>query len=292
MRHSLSKILVWAGGIVLTSGSLGVAEPQQAETASVTVGGKKIAFPAPQGYVRCDGLNAEWDAATTAVLPASNRRLVAFATPEEAAAIRDNQATGAVRNFNSQIVRNLENQEIGDRTFEQVRSGARAELEKMKTQLDEEIKRLVQEGNQRLNDQLGLDAALSISDSAILGFFEDTPTSLGFTMAMNVSLANELGAKPEKWVVAAVMTPVHGRLINLYANSPFKGEEDRKWVEQAAASWRDAVVAANPRVAGPIAGGFDIAGTIRSGLIGGVLGGIVGGVLWLFKKVAKRDGKE
>lgn len=288
MSHWKSLPVVCASWIVLVSGSPEVAEAQRPENVSVTVGGRAIVFPAPHGFVRCDGISAEWDAAETAMLPATNRRLVAFSTPEEVAAIRNQQPSGTTKSFNCQIVRNVERQEIGERTFEQVRNGARAEVEKMKSRLDDQIKRLVQEGNQRLSDQFGVDAALTISDSAILGFFEETPTSLGFTMAMNVSSGNEAGTKPDRWVVAAIMVPVNGRLINLYANSPYGGEEDRIWAEQAVAAWRDAVVNANPRLAGPVGGGFDSTAAYRSGVIGGVIGGLVGGFLWLFKKNGKK----
>ncbi len=289
MSHWKSLAVICANWIVLVSGYPEFAEAQQAVETSVAVGGRAIVFPTPHGFVRSDGISAEWDSAVTAMLPATNRLLVAFSTYEEVEGIRKQQPSGTARNFNCQIVRNVESQEIGERTFAQVRSGARAELEKMKSQLDDQVKRVVQEGNQRLSDQFGVDVALTISDSAMLGFFEETPTSLGFTMAMNVGSGNEAGAKPDRWVVAAIMVPVNGRLINLYANSPYGDDEDRIWAEQAVAAWRDAVVNANPRIAGPAGGGFDPTAAFRSGVIGGVIGGLVGGFMWLFKKNRTKD---
>ena len=69
MSHWKSLAVVCASWIVLVSGYPEFAEAQQAVDTSVTVGGRAIVFPAPHGFVRSDGISAEWDSAVTAMLP-------------------------------------------------------------------------------------------------------------------------------------------------------------------------------------------------------------------------------
>jgi hypothetical protein len=284
-----SVTFVVVGWVTLAGGCLRCAEAQQSGNASVSIGGRAIIVPAPKGFERSDGINADWDSSVTAMLPATNRQLITFTTSEEVEAIRNRQPTGSARGFSLQVLRNAENQEIGERTFEQFRGKMRAELETAKSRLDETVKQLVQDGNKRLGDQFGVDAALTISDTAVLGFFEDSATSLGFTIAMKVGSGNTPGEEPERNVVAAIVAPVNGRLLYFYSTSSYKEEGDRKWAEQAVAAWRDAVVAANPRVAGPAGGGFDFNASFQTGLISGVVGGLVGAFAWITKRSKKRE---
>ena len=81
-----------------------------------------------------------------------------------------------------------------------------------------------------------------------------------------------------------MIVPVNGRLVFLYANADFNSVADRTWAEQAVTTWRDVVVAANPRVEGPAAVGFDFAKIGRSGLIGAFTGGLAVAIAMLLKK--------
>ena len=153
----------------------------------------------------------------------------------------------------------------------------------MRETLDAEIKKLIASGNGKLAGQFGADIALSVSDTAVLGFFDAAPSSLGFSMAMKVG-AKSAGIPPIKRLVAAMMTPVNGRLLNIYAYSDYESEADRQWAEKAVMAWRDAIREANPKVQGPSAGGFGFGQVGRSAMIGGIIGGVIGLLVWLFKR--------
>ena len=158
----------------------------------------------------------------------------------------------------------------------------------MEASIAREIAKVSNRAEQALQDATDLNAAFSLSDVVMLGCFDDSPESLGFTMAMNVAIrAGEADSKT-RGVIAAALVPVNGRLIYLYANSDYRSESDRQWTEKAVAAWRDAVVAANPRVEGPPAKASVFSGALRSALIGGAAGGVIGLVMALFRKFRKK----
>jgi hypothetical protein len=274
------------GWIVLAGGSLKFAEAQQVGNESVIAGGRTIVFPTPKGFASCDGINAEWDSAVAAMDSTTTRQLIAFSPPEVITAIRNQQPTGLARRFSSQIQLSTENQEVSEQAFREARVRMHADFEKTKSGLDESIKRLVNKGDNRQGDHSGVDGSPNISDAAFFGFFEDSPAGLGYSYS--VSWSDNANGKPERGVIAVILTPVNGRLLFLYAASPYKEEEDRKWAKQAVSGWRDAVVSANPRIASRVKRRIDIGRSFQTALIAGAVAGIVAGAIkWAYKRFHK-----
>lgn len=241
------------------------------------VGGQIIKLPAPVGYERIDGVNPEIDRLVEEMLPATNRYLARFDPPKSG-------MPDMGRSFNVQVMRSLEKREIGDRTFADIRQQTKAEIDKSQETIRQEIAKVSGKAEKALKDATDTNAALSLSDVAMLGCFDDSPSCLGFTMAMNVATKTGNHTAKAKLVAAGMIVPVNGRLIYLYANTDFNSEADRAWAEQAVTAWRDIVVAANPRVEGPKAGGFDFGEVGRSGMVGGIVGGVAALIAMLFKK--------
>jgi hypothetical protein len=246
----------------------------------VSVGGRMIKLPPPTGFQRIDGLNPEKDRVVESLLAASNRYLARF-EPLQA------NAADAGRSFNAQVLRSLENREIGDRTFAEMKQQTKKELDQARATIEAEITKVKGKAEKAMQDATGADAALSVSDLAVLGYFGETPNSLGFTMAMNVEARAGDNANKLKGVIASMIVPINGRLVYLYANADFKSEADRQWAEKAVTGWRDAVLAANPRVEGPPASRSIFDGVGRSAIIGAIVGAIGGLVAMLLKKKRK-----
>ena len=256
----------------------------EAETSTMDVGGRRIIVPNPPGgFVRVDGVNEAWDKTVGSMLPATNRLLGMYASREALEELRRGAAADTDRNFNIQIMKSLEAREIGERTFSDLRHEIRGSLDEMSAKLDAELKKLTDHGNRKLEKNLGVNAALSISNTAVLGVFEESTTALGFSMAMKVGVSTEKNREESRSVVACLMVPVNGRLVNLYATAPFHDKADQDQAETAVKAWRDSLVAANPRVEGP-AGGFDWTKVGRSGVIGAIVGGLAAGLAALFRK--------
>jgi hypothetical protein len=158
-------------------------------------------------------------------------------------------------------------------------------LEAFSAKIEKEINKVMAQGSKAVSKETGVDVGLSITDTVLLGFFNETETSLGFTMAMKLKAQGADGADPRN-VVATLMVPVNGRMLSLYATRPYANNEDRLAAEKAVVAWRDAIVAANPRVAGS-SGWFDWGSVGRSVVIGAVIGGLLGLFKWLGNR-AKR----
>lgn len=244
-------VIAWTAWLLLTA-PLAAA----AADVSVDIGGATIQIPLPDGFIRVDGVLPRWDAATEAFISPQNRRVLVLGTPEDLNALRAGRPPDAPRTFNVQVARSVERQDFGERTFRDAKAGIKAGIDQVQQQLQAFSASVAAQGNKRLAPG-NIDDALQLADTVFVGYFRDTPTSLGVTMAMKVTGG---AAKPERIVVAFVMTPVNGRLLNLYANARYSSDADRVWAERAVAAWADATAAANPRVSGPRGAPFDWTG--------------------------------
>jgi len=258
----------------------GTTAAMSASREEVTVGGQTIRLPAPAGFERVDGLDAEADRMIESLLPDSNRYLARFKP------IKPNDL-GTERSFNAQVLKSLEDREIGDRTFSEMKQSTKKELDQARDALRQEIAKAASNAEKVLQDATSAEAALSVSDVAVLGYFDDSPSSLGFTMALNFATKTGDTSTKSKGVIASMIVPVNGRLIYLYANADFHSEADRQWAEKAVTSWRDVVVASNPRLEGPPASTSIFDGIRRSTIIGAIVGALVGLIAMLFKKKSK-----
>lgn len=270
--------------VVLITSSMATGKDAKVKPIVVMVGGRKIVVPPPPGgFVRCDGINKGWDKVIASVLPPDNRMLATFASPADEALIRAGTPGNMSRNYNLQVLRSLESKEIGEATFNDEKSSMKKEISDMEKSIAAKFAEVAEQGNQKLNREFGVDLALSFTNTAMLGIFEDTSTGLGFTMAMKVAVEADQARNEDKSVVAGMIAPVNGRLLLLYSTAAYSSEADRMEVEKTVKEWRDAFLAANPRVAGPRSG-VDWVQVAESGLKGAGIGLAVGIAIWLQKK--------
>lgn len=255
--------------------------------AKVSIGGRELTIPMPDGFDRYDGINPEVDKLFAAALPPSNRMLVNLAPNENVQELRSGTVPALSRSLNLQIVRELGSRDIGLSDFAGVRAEMRRELKKMEATIAEEIRKHSKKGSEKMKGATGTDVVFDITDTAMLGVFEDTDASLGFTMGMKVNAGAGTDVTDTRMVVSAIMTPVNGRLINVYANGDFRTEADRQWAEQAVKAWRDQIVGANPRMeAGEgFAKRFDWGKVMAAGAKGAAIGALV----WLVRSILRRS---
>ena len=248
-----------------------------------------IKIPAPAGgFVRCDGVSADWDKAMLAMQAPTNRVIANYGTQADQDALRAGEPADYSENFNVQVIREFESKEFGTETFAGIKNQTAQEVKNATAKIQEQASKIIREGSKKLADEMGVDvdAALSVSDTAMLGVFQEDEKSFGFTMALKMKLETPKGEEVTKSVVACIMQPVNGRLLMFYSTKPYLSEDDRKRAEASVKEWAAATFAANPQVKGPPAkrGIFD--GTGRAALIGAIGGGVVAAILALKKKIA------
>lgn len=260
----------------------------QATPASVVVGGRVIVMPSPEGFVRLDGVFAEWDNNLQKMLPPSNLLLRKYGTQQDLADLKASKGPKNDIDFNVQILRKFESQEVGTRTFADVRGAIVKEMGNAMKTLESELGKV--EG--RANDLLGkngLASKLSFGKPVVLGVFADNDREVGFSMLLSMKVNDSADQPEDVSVVACVIAPVTGRLLYFYHTLPYKAEPDQKAAEASVLKWAHAVAAANPSVEGPsgtkYGGIFD--GTARAAGIGAG----VGLVIYLLRLGMKRFGK-
>lgn len=251
--------------------------------APILIGGKTLVFPEPEGFVRVDGKDPDKDRLIAISLPKTNRYLARY---EPAPAAVAGASKLPQRRFNAQTLINLEDQDVGERTFAESKQQMKKEIEDMDEEIQKSISRVSEQTGKALSEEIGTEAKLDLSDLVVLGNFDDSPSSLGFSVALNVKVSVNGRVEKSKQITSAIMLPVNGRMVLLYSLSEFGSEADRNWTESSVSKWRDAILAANPRVQGPPAGrsAFSFYRLGRSAGIGGAVGAVIGLFYWQVKK--------
>ena len=121
-----------------------------------------------------------------------------------------------------------------------------------------------------------------------LGVFEDTPSSLGFSMVLKTEAKAGAVRREDRSVVSSIVVPVSGRLLFLYHTRPYQTEADQKNAESSLIAWRNSILAANPKVEGPSASMFNFYSLGKNVGTAAVIGGVIGGMVGLVRSFAKK----
>jgi hypothetical protein len=261
--------------LLLCCGPAGVSPAREApgQPLNLMLGGRGVAVPPPAGFVRVDGIWKEWDDMTGKLLPATNRRLAKYGTPEDLKLVEDSKVPASSSDFDLQILRKFEDKDIGTRTFGELRQQIVQEIARSMGDLDKEMAKMSARANDLLDKEYNLKSKLSFGKPVPLGTFVENDSMVGFSMLISVDSGT---AEPEAntaSVVACLMMPLNGRLLYLYHGMPYRTEADQKNTETGVLNWGQQVAAANPAFAGPPAKDKGIfGGTARAALIGAAAG--------------------
>ncbi len=245
---------------------------------TITIGGKSVAIPLPEGFVRIDGKDSDLDASLKSFVPAMNEGLAVFALPNEAAALLSGKGEGMTRYFMLQTLRSATGKTMTLADFKSLRSEVRKLLGDGASA--EGIKK---EANDALKKSGNPDA--TIGKLKPLGIVEEGDEFIEAAMLLEAGTENAM-AHVSSSIVA------NGKLLYAFGYSQHKGDADVAWTKSAVKDWRKGILAANP--GGTKKGGLSLAGLFPSGgsqeervgrIVGGVLGvGIVLFVVSRFKK--------
>jgi hypothetical protein len=217
----------------------------------VTVGGQPLLIPPPAGFERLDGVDAKRDAIASELIAASNRMVIAFATPEAVAAIRRGEPDETPRNFNMQVTRSLENRAFTPAQFESYRADVEKDLENLDKKMNAALAKIHADASKSVSEKLRENVEFKIGESVPLGTFERTRDSLGFLVMFKSMTKIAEKETTGLRVVASLIVRVNDRVLYLYSASDRKSEADEVWVKSEALKWRDAIFAANSQTDAP-----------------------------------------
>ena len=245
---------------------------------TITIGGRSIAIPLPEGFVRIDGKDSGLDASLKSFVPAMNEGLAVFALPNEAAALVSGKGEGMTRYFMLQTLRSATGKTTTLSDFKSLRGEVRkllgdgASAEGIKKEANDALKK---SGN----------ADISIGKLKPLGVVEEGDEFIEAAMILEAGTENAM-AHVSSSIVA------NGKLLYAFGYSQHKGDPDVAWTKSAVKDWRSAILSAN--AGGTEKGGLSLAGLFPPGasqeervgrIAGGVLG--VGIVLFVVARIKK-----
>ena len=206
---------------------------------------RTLEIPAPQGFVAAGKDDPTFLQILQAYLPAQNRLVEVYLTPDDKAAFAAQRQPQMARYFQLQVGRDMDGKPISAPGFEQARDGMERELEKALGQASGTASQLADQGNAELKQATGTEAEVSFGQIRYLGAFRREPWGLFFTLGSEVSVSGEAPESGNVTSAGALMLANH-QILYLYAYAADQTPAAREWAEQSVSAWADAVRAANP----------------------------------------------
>ncbi|MDA0812169.1 MAG: hypothetical protein O3C21_07275, partial [Verrucomicrobia bacterium] len=200
------------------------------------VGGRSLVIPPPSGFVRADGINAQWDQVSAAYVPPENRLLATFIPESDRKVLANNVHPDVDRYFHLQVIRVFETIEFNATQFTQKKKELKEEI--LKAENSTVLNDQLADGNASIANKTGIDLAISEGVHHFLGIFDDSDQSLGF------SIAGTVDDKSETIVTSARIVPVSERLLVFYAVSLKRSDQDQAWTENAVTAWSNTAMLA------------------------------------------------
>jgi hypothetical protein len=200
------------------------------------IGDVTIKVPAPSGFVRYDGLNERIDGVMLQMVPKTNRLLLMFATPKDAALAKKGKPEELGRYMMLQTFRAAEDMKLSAKEFGQVVEGVEAQFAS-----SEKAEQLQDEVNAQLKKTK--DAKdLKVGETVMLGVYQKTEYSVDMGMLIKAQVRNE---EPTPMAAAFSIIRLREKVLYLYVYSGYYAAEDIAWTRKTVKEWREAVVAAN-----------------------------------------------
>ena len=213
----------------------------------VAFGNRTLEIPEPQGFSGAAQADPQFLQVLQAYLPAQNRLVEVYLTPEDKAAFGEKRAPEMIRYLQLQVARAMDGKPIAATGFAQARDGMERELQKVLGNADSTAKALAEKGNAQLKQVTGSDAEVSFGEIRYLGTFRREPWGLFFTLGSDVSVSAE-GADADSGTVTSsgALVLINHQILYLYAYAADQTPSTREWTERTVSQWADAVRAANP----------------------------------------------
>ena len=248
----------------------------------VAFGTRTLNVPAPEGFVGVAKSSPQYIQAMQAYLPASNRLVDAFVTPESAKALIGKTTIALDRYFQLQTLRKVDGTALSSEDFR----GASTEIETSfaKAIKEVDIGKLTKDGNAQVKKMTSADPQVALSGVESQGVYRREPWGIFFTVKSRV--ASGASGESVDLICAGAVTLVNHQLMYLNGYALLNGPDDQKWVQQAVSAWADMVHAANPddpEVAAKAqsigSGGFNWTELRNTTLIGAGIGAFIGLIL-------------
>lgn len=217
---------------------LSLAAPSP-KLATVSVGGKSIILPPPEGFFRYDGKLASVDKMEQSVVPEGSRLLGSYGSEVDLADVLRGHLPKLERHFFASSDSSLELNVATLSYFQAFKPGVRQMVAMEPTQFYRDI---VNDVENRIR-YTGILVNVKIGDLVQLGIFDDTENSLCFSALSKVQVLKP--SESDVTIGAICYIRVKERLFTLTVTAQYHGKADIEWARRSIQKWRDAILKAN-----------------------------------------------
>ena len=254
----------------------------------IDVGGQIIEIPTPAGFTDLLPVHSPYYESSMAYVASSNIRYISLIPTDAAAILERGDHTEYARYMNIETERSISTQKISTRNFDELRELMLSQLDELIEGAKEELPGFLDEGNARASEEFNAEVDISVGDLVPLPVHYDSANAIAYTMYMRVAgEVDGAGEAPEVVNVTILALLVRERVLFLYV---YGTEDDVEWTRSTAASWADAILAANADGSGagdaqePVdSGGSRWSGIFREAAVVAI---VVLVMIWLIKQVA------
>jgi len=222
----------------------------------VTLGsGARVEIPAPDGYVRIDGINAKWDELRRVASPSYGRIIIEFGSESDRMALLKGEFPDVGRSFYAVSLHVYEQMHVTGEMFAQVKDAFRSEMPT--TGMVGRIKQLMKEPETRLSEHLTQEHEIptdfKVGEMIPVGTLVEDDKSVTCSFLMQSLLDVEGQGHREAVLATSLATLWVGQrvLLCVYCLSPYEGIEDITWTRDAMSQWKEKIFQANSPVLVP-----------------------------------------
>lgn len=215
-----------------------------ASATPLVFGSRTLEVPTPDGFLPASTAYPVIFSASSAFLAPTNRLAEAYVTQADGDAMAAGQLQSLSRYFQLQSPRALDGKPLSAAEFRANAKNIETTLETAMKDVGSQTGQLLRDGNQRVQQQTGVDPGVKISDIGYHGIFRREDWGIFFSMSSAVSAAGAAGS--DRMFCAGAVALVDHQLVYFYAYALERSPADRDWARRALSAWVDATRAANP----------------------------------------------
>lgn len=251
-----------------------------AAAAPYAFGTRNLEIPQPEGYGPTSTGATKIFSLGSAFLPPSNRLVEFYVTPADSEALLAGRIDTLPRYYQLQVPRSLDGKPLSAAEFRGNAKTIETSLEAAMKNAGSQAGQLARDGNQRVQQQAGVDPGLSISDVGYHGVFRREDWGIFFSMSSTVGAS---GTNSDRIFCAGALALVGHQLVYFYTYALERTPADRDWARRSLSAWVDAARAANPDDAAVEAAAAPrhsnwLARTLGFAVLGGLIGAVYGGL--------------
>lgn len=225
--------------VLIASLNLTTAAAAGEAPASVDVGGKNIAVPAPAGLVDAAAAGPKAVAFAESVTPKSNRALLLFIPQDQLASLASDEKPVLMKYAMLQSNRQFNDRDVSPDMFSFVSRFVKSQILGKEAVLNQAIKEGAKEGAAEAKN-------ISVGETKPLAMIRDDKRAMSSLLLLKVAYAKD-GTNLEIPLLST-MSLVHlqSRLLYVYVYTVYLDETDLNWIRTTTEQWLKDMLDANP----------------------------------------------